>query len=67
MLDQLAARAGEVGERGVARAKRRLIEEITEPGLEVVQTDDGVVLSGRGLWLRMLASGRLRWIGGLFR
>ncbi|MFD1610969.1 hypothetical protein ACFSCW_04050 [Sphingomonas tabacisoli] len=67
MLEALEARAEAVGARAVARAKRRLVAEFGEPGIDVAETERGVVLSGRGLWLRLLASGRLRWIGGLLR
>jgi hypothetical protein len=66
-LEKLAARGREAGERALSRAKRRLVEEVSEPGISVVEIEGGVVLSGRGLWQRLLASGRLRWIGGLFR
>lgn len=67
MLDAILRRGEAVGVRAVARAKRRIVAELREPGVDVAESEDGVVLSGRRLWPRLLGNGRLRWIGGLFR
>ena len=61
MLERLQERAERIGIQAVARAKRRIIAELDEPGTSAAEADGRIVLSGRRL------TERVRWVGGLFR
>lgn len=61
------AGAGGLCGQTVTRAKRRIVQSLDVPGVVIDETEQGVRLSGRDLWRRLIEEPRLRWIGGLFR
>ncbi|GGO92843.1 hypothetical protein [Stakelama pacifica] len=64
MFERLEAR-GQVLAREAARAEaKRIAGSVDVPGIGVEVTDDGVVLTGRGLWRRWINDARWRWIAG---
>lgn len=67
MLERAEIRARRLADAAVERAKRRIAQSLDLPGVYVGETDQGVRLSGRNLWRRLIDEPRLRWIGGLFR
>lgn len=68
MLKALEARGRSLGAAAVARMRRRLVARVGElGGVSAEERDEGVVLSGSGLWRRAFEDARLRWIGGWLR
>ena len=71
MFERFEARAADAAAAAAAERKARLAEQlrtILPREIEVAATDDGVLLSGRGLERRLVLDSSLRWtIAGLLK